>query len=48
MSLILIIVNFRPLNGDVPRRPYHGVFVPQLIKFARVYNHVDDLYARNK
>ena len=42
------IVNFPFLDGDVPRSASYGVYVPQLIRFARVSSHVDDLYTRNK
>ena len=35
------IVNFPFLDGDVPRRPSYGVYIPQLIRFARVCSHVD-------
>ena len=42
------IVNFLFLDGDFPRRPSHGVIIYQLIKFARVYSHVEDFNARNK
>ena len=42
------IVNFPFLDGDVPRRPSYGVYISQLIRFARVCSHVDDLHARNK
>ena len=42
------IVNFPFLDGDVPRRPSYGVFISQLIRFARVCSHVDDLNTRNK
>ena len=38
------IVNFPFLDGDVPRRASYGVYMLQLIMFARVCNHV----ARNK
>ena len=38
------IVNFPFLDGDVPRRPSYGVYISQLIRFARVCGHVDDLY----
>ena len=48
MTLILIIVNFPFLEGGVPRRASYGVYISQLIRFARVYNHVADLNARNK
>ena len=40
------IVNFPFLDGDVPR-PY-GVYISQLIRFARVCSHVDDFNTRNK
>ena len=42
------IVNFPFLNGDVPRRPSYGVYISQLIRFARVCSHVDDFNTRNK
>ena len=34
------IVNFPFLDGDVPHRPY-GVYIFQLIRFARVCSHVE-------
>ena len=42
------ILNFPFLDGDVPRRPSYGVYISQLITFARVCCHVEDFYARNK
>ena len=42
------IVNFSVLNGDVSRAPFYGVSISQLIRFARVSNHMADLNARNK
>ena len=42
------IVNFPFLDGDVPRRPSYGVYIFQLIRFARVCNHVDDFNTHNK
>ena len=42
------IVNFHVLDGDVPRRPSYGVYIFQLIRFARVCSHVDDFNTRNK
>ena len=42
------IVNFTFLDGDVPRRASYGVYISQLIRFARVCNHVKDFNARNK
>ena len=40
------IVNYPFLDGEVPRRAY-GVYISQLIRFARVCNHVTDFNARN-
>ena len=42
------IVNFPFLDGHVPRRASYGVYNSQLIRFARVCNHVADFNARNK
>ena len=42
------IVNFPFLDGDVPRRASYGVYISQLIRFARVCSHVADSNARNK
>ena len=41
-------VNFPFLDGDVPRRPSSGVYISQLIIFARVCSHVENFNARNK
>ena len=41
------IVNFPFLDGDVPRSPSHGVYISQLIRFARVCSNVDDFNNRN-
>ena len=48
MTLIFDIVNFPFLDGDVPRRPSYGVYISQLIRFARVCSHVDDFNTLNK
>ena len=42
------IVNFPFLDGDVPRRASYGVYISQLIRFARVCNHVADYNAQIK
>ena len=42
------IVNFPFLDGDVPRSASYGVYISQLIRFARVSRHVDDSNTRNK
>ena len=41
------IVNFPFLDGDVPWFPSYGVYIFQLIRFARVCSHVDDFNNRN-
>ena len=43
------IVNFPFLDGDVPRarRPSYGIYISQIIRFARVCSHVDDFNTRN-
>ena len=41
------ITNLPFLDGDVPHSPSYGVFISQLIPFARVCSHVDDLSNRN-
>ena len=40
-------VNFLFLDGDVPRRPSYGVYIFQLIRFARASLHVTDFNNRN-
>ena len=42
------IVNFPFLDGKIPRRPSYGVYISQLIRFARVCSHVEDFSASNK
>ena len=42
------IVNFPFVDDDVPRSTYYGVYISQLIRFARVSSHVDDFNTRNK
>ena len=41
-------VNFPFLDGDVPRSTSYGVYISQLIPFARVSSHVDYFNTRNK
>ena len=41
------IVNFPFLDGDVLRSPSYGVYISQLIRFARVCSNVDDFNKRN-
>ena len=42
------IVNFPFLDGDVYRRPYYGVYIAQLIRFASASSRVNDFNNRNK
>ena len=42
------IVNFPFLDGDVPRSTSYGVYISQLIQFARMSSHVADFNACNK
>ena len=42
------IVIFPFLDGDDPRRPSYGVYISQLIRFANVCIHVEDIKARNR
>ena len=41
------IVNFPFLDGDFPLSPSYGVYISQLIRFARVCSNVDDFNNRN-
>ena len=41
------IVKFPFLDGDVPRSPSYGVYISQLICFARVCSNVEDFNNRN-
>ena len=42
------IVNFSFLDGDVPRRTSYGVYISQLIRFARASSNLSDFNYRNK
>ena len=42
------MVNFPFLDGDVPRRTSHGVYISQLIRFARASSNLNDFNYRNK
>ena len=41
------VVNFPFLDGDIPRSPSYGVYISQLIRFARVCSNNDNLNNRN-
>ena len=36
------------MDGDVPRRTSYGVYIPQLIRFARASSNLSDFNCRNK
>ena len=42
------IDNFPFLDGDVPRRTSYGVYISQLIRFARASSNLSDFNCRNK
>ena len=42
------MVDFPFLDGDVPRRTSYGVYISQLIRFARASSNLNDLNYRNK
>ena len=42
------IVSFPFLDGDVPRRTSYGVYISQLIRFARASSNLSDFNYRNK
>ena len=42
------IVKFPLLDGDIPRSTSYGVYISQLIRFARASSHVADFNTRNK
>ena len=46
--LILIYSNFPFLDGDVPRRTSYGIYISQLIRFARASSNLNDFNYRNK
>ena len=48
MILSLLNVNFPFFDGDVHRRPSYGVYISQLIRFARASSHVTNFNNGNK
>ena len=41
------VINFPFLDGDVPRRTSYGVYISQLIRFAKASSSVNDFNGRN-
>ena len=48
LFLYFYIVNFLFLDGDIPRTTSYGVYISQLIRFARVSCHFADFNTRNQ
>ena len=42
------MVNFPFLDGDVPRRTSYGVYISQLIRFAKASSNLSDFNYRDK
>ena len=42
----IVIIPF--LDGDVPRRTSYGVYISQLLRFARAFSNLSDFNYRNK
>ena len=47
-NFILKLSNFQFLDGDVPRSTSYGVYISQLIRFARASSYITDFKTRNK
>ena len=41
-------VDYPHLDGDVPRATSYGVYISQLIRFARACSSVEDFHIRNR
>lgn len=41
------IVNFPWLDGDIPRAPSYGIYISQLVRFARACSDVRNFHSRN-
>ena len=41
------IVNFQWLSGDVPRLQSYGIYISQLVRFARCCTSVLDFHSKN-
>ena len=48
LILIYNVVNFPFLDGDVPQCTSYGVYISQLIRFARASSNLNDFNYRNK
>ena len=48
VTILILNCKFLMLDGDVPRSTSYGVYISQLIRFARASSHVADFNTRNK
>ena len=48
MTILILKLSFPFLIGDVPRSTFYGVYISQIIRFARASSHVVDFNTRNK
>ena len=44
---VRVIINFHWLSGDAPRLPSYGVYISQLVRFARCCTSVSDFNSKN-
>ena len=47
LLLLMSIVNFPLLSGDVPRLPSYGIYISQLVRFAICCTSVLDFHSKN-
>jgi len=45
--ILISIINFPSLDGNIPSSPSYGTYLSQFIRFARVCNKVEDFKDRN-
>ena len=48
VTTLILKLSISHLDGDVPRSTSYGVYISQLIRFARASSHVADFNTRNK
>ena len=46
-TYIHVYVNFPWLDGDVPRLPSYGIYISQLVRFARASSDISDFHSKN-
>ena len=48
LTTLILNCHIPILDGDVPRSTSYGVYISQLIRFARAHSYVTDFNTRNK